>query len=233
MELFRNIFHGSHVYSQSLMDSSQSYIKHSATQCAATCRTCPQYNQSWSCNSFLYSETTGLCRIAHSVALLEDLFYQGYGDLYAGCDIGRGYRLYTWGNITACLLLVTSAQNYSNAVTSCHQSQGYLASTKTIEKMNLIQNFSSTDIRSIWVGLSDTVQEGEYIWEEDGSVMTTGQLTQLFNPGEPNNQLMGAEDCGMVYYKNLGLNDDLCFRKFAFMCETKLVVSENPMDSNP
>ena len=110
MELFRNIFHGSHVYSQSLMDSSQSYIKHSATQCAATCRTSPQYNQSWSCNSFLYSETTGLCRIAHSVALLEDLFYQGYGDLYAGCDIGRGYRLYTWGNITACLLLVTSAQ---------------------------------------------------------------------------------------------------------------------------
>ena len=117
MKFFRNIFHGSHVYSQSLMDSPQSYSKHSATQCAATCRTSLQYNQSWSCNSFLYSETTGLCRIAHNVDFLQDLFHQGYGDLYAGCYIDMGYRLYTLGSTTACLLFATYKQVCQTIVT--------------------------------------------------------------------------------------------------------------------
>ena len=110
IKFFRNVLYGPLSLSQSLMVPSQPTIKHSATQCAATCRTSAQYNQSWSCNSFLFSRITGLCRIAHSVALLEDLFYQGHGDLYAGCDIGRGYRLYTSGSTKACLLLVRSVQ---------------------------------------------------------------------------------------------------------------------------
>ncbi|KAK3768309.1 hypothetical protein RRG08_031101 [Elysia crispata] len=227
IKFFRNVLYGPPSFPQSLMVTSQLKIKHSATQCAATCRTSAQYNQSWSCNSFLFSRITGLCRIAHSVALLEDLFYQGHGDLYAGCDIGRGYRLYTSGSTKACLLLVRSVQTYHNALTICHQNQGYIASTKTTEKMNLIQSFLAKDVSQIWIGLSDAVKEGVYIWEEDGSELTANQLYELFDPGEPSD-ISPTEDCSVIRLYYSGLNDVGCNFQYAFVCEMKLM---NPVQT--
>ncbi|KAK3768310.1 hypothetical protein RRG08_031102 [Elysia crispata] len=104
--------------------------------------------------------------------------------------------------------------NYSNAVTSCHQNQGHLTSTKAKEKRKIIQSFLTTDSPGISVGFSDTIQEGEYILEEDGSVMTPGQLEELFNFLEPSDGgLSRSEDCGMVYVDFWGLNDVSCFKQ--------------------
>ena len=117
-------------------------------------------------------------------------------------------------------------QTYRNAVTTCNQNQGYLASTKTKEKMNLIQNFLTTDIQGIWIGLSDAVREGEYIWEEDGSFMTSGQLRELFYSPEPSDGgPKSSEDCGMVHTSFLGLNDAGCGQQYASICEMKLMVT--------
>ncbi|KAK3768312.1 hypothetical protein RRG08_031104 [Elysia crispata] len=79
-------FDGPHTYPASVLDSSQSKIKHSATQCALTYRTSPKYDQFKSCRNFLYSSTTGLCNIAHGFKNNLDLYVVGYGDWYISCD---------------------------------------------------------------------------------------------------------------------------------------------------
>ncbi|GFR93866.1 hypothetical protein ElyMa_002654000 [Elysia marginata] len=107
MKFFRNRFTGIQVLHALSADSSPP--EHSAGQCAVRCRTSPPDAQSRGCNAFLYSQSTGLCEKAYTVSELESLFNAGLGDLYAGCDFGRGYRLHTVDSTTTvCLLLVTS-----------------------------------------------------------------------------------------------------------------------------
>ena len=118
-------------------------------------------------------------------------------------------------------------QTYHNALTICHQNQGYIASTKTTEKMNLIQSFLAKDVSQIWIGLSDAVKEGVYIWEEDGSELTANQLYELFDPGEPSD-ISPTEDCSVIRLYYSGLNDVGCNFQYAFVCEMKLM---NPVQT--
>ncbi|RUS88638.1 hypothetical protein EGW08_003597 [Elysia chlorotica] len=221
MKFFRNIFHGPHTSPSTIQeDGSHSEGHMSAIQCAVSCRKAT----SPGCNSFLYSGMTGLCRHAQNVRSLEGDFRLGYGDLYAGCDIGRGYKIYTTGNTTACLMFVPSAKSYNDAVTTCNQNQGYLPSVKTREKLNILHSFLTNDYPYVWVGFSDAATEGVYIWEEDGSAMTSAQQTDLFQKGQPNDGGSAdyTDDCGMIWIKYSGLNDGVCTDPYYVVCEMKI-----------
>ncbi|XP_060744602.1 C-type lectin domain family 4 member M-like [Tachysurus vachellii] len=65
-----------------------------------------------------------------------------------------------------------------------------------------------------WIGLSDTVKEGEWKWVDD-----TPLNTEYWGEGEPNNA--GDEDCVVIYGSNSSKrwNDQKCSRKLPWICE--------------
>ncbi|XP_060744625.1 CD209 antigen-like protein 2 [Tachysurus vachellii] len=72
------------------------------------------------------------------------------------------------------------------------------------------------DTRETWIGLSDTVKEGEWKWVDD-TPLNTGSWAQ----GEPNNS--GDEDCAVIYtyasHLTATWNDQKCSAKFPWICE--------------
>ncbi|KAK2865596.1 hypothetical protein Q7C36_001652 [Tachysurus vachellii] len=67
-----------------------------------------------------------------------------------------------------------------------------------------------------WIGLSDTVKEGEWKWVDD-TPLNTGYWAQ----GEPNNR--GDEDCAVIYtypsHLTATWNDRKCSAKLPWICE--------------
>ncbi|GFR93870.1 C-type lectin [Elysia marginata] len=123
---------------------------------------------------------------------------------------------------------IVSQVNYYHASDLCRENQGHLVSTRTTEKMQLIQSFMNADIPNIWIGANDIQQEGTFVWEDDGSPMTAQQQLELFRPGEPSDGGPGnTEDCVSLYYRIPNLNDATCHSTYAFVCEMQIVVTSS------
>lgn len=84
------------------------------------------------------------------------------------------------------------------------------------KKLPLTQSPSlSLTLASYWIGLSDIIQEGTYVWQ------TTQQRPDFadWGSGEPND-LHHNEDCIELYQvKNFHWNDAPCSVKSKFICE--------------
>lgn len=84
------------------------------------------------------------------------------------------------------------------------------------KKLPLTQSSSlSLTLASYWIGLSDIIQEGTYVWQ------TTQQRPDFadWGSGEPND-LHHNEDCIELYQvKNFHWNDAPCSVKSKFICE--------------
>ncbi|XP_060744649.1 CD209 antigen-like protein E [Tachysurus vachellii] len=69
-----------------------------------------------------------------------------------------------------------------------------------------------------WIGLSDTVNEGEWKWVDD-TPLNTGSWAR----GEPNNA--GEEDCAVIYtypsHLTATWNDQKCSANFPWICKQK------------
>lgn len=67
---------------------------------------------------------------------------------------------------------------------------------------------------SFWLGATDNLKEGEWIWQSSGKTMTYSNWTV----GEPNN-CCGGENC-LEMSANLGTwNDASCTNSFSVLCE--------------
>ena len=71
-------------------------------------------------------------------------------------------------------------------------------------------------IISIFVGLTDKVNEGRWVWNSDGSET---QYT-FWDSGQPNG---GEQDCGMMTSRNGKWHDDVCDR----LLRTHLAICQN------
>lgn len=84
------------------------------------------------------------------------------------------------------------------------------------KKLPITQSPSlSLTLASYWIGLSDIIQEGTYVWQ------TTQQRPDFadWGSGEPND-LHHNEDCIELYQvKNFHWNDAPCSVKSKFICE--------------
>ncbi|KAI8516132.1 Collectin-11 [Branchiostoma belcheri] len=113
-----------------------------------------------------------------------------------------------------CYQFSTTQKQYNDAMAVCVAAGGHLAVAKDEETDNfLVNEIRKRGNPETWMGMSDQVQEGTWVWE-DGSVLS-GWTNWL--PGQPDST---AEDCAewKVAY-GFKWNDDECYHTQYFVCE--------------
>ncbi|GFN84591.1 hypothetical protein PoB_001109700 [Plakobranchus ocellatus] len=169
-----------------------------------------------------------------------DVSTQGDKSDKSSLKSSKGYRLNTLGRFRGCLLVFQEKvcrtsffrnksnyfppfpQQYHEASEACWSNHGHVASTKTLEKLDLVRSFLSTTFDTLWVGLTDVQEEGVYIWDEDWTIMNSTQTTFLFSPGQPTGYK--GEDCTIVSIQpdNSRLDDVFCGLSHGFVCEMRI-----------
>ncbi|RUS85335.1 hypothetical protein EGW08_006878 [Elysia chlorotica] len=140
----------------------------------------------------------------------------GGSDLYLFKNPCRlGYSAYQVDNTTSCLKLSTKRSTYRKARSDCQADGGHTASTKTPEKLALLVKLAQGVY--FWVGMDDRKKNKEFVWQDDGSVLTPLQTQQLFMPGEPSH--LTDQDCVSVKAPETGLNDRKCNLFMNSFCE--------------
>ena len=138
------------------------------------------------------------------------------------CNTGLGFSLYTVCGTSACLSLSTSGLSYYDAVDECTQLTSSLFSAESEARFSLFWYVSLNKLnRNTWLGLSDRIQEGKYIWE-NGNPLSTWQDRYIWRqPAEPNGG--GYENCIEAKHWTwpgvFGLNDVECWYHNYFICE--------------
>jgi hypothetical protein len=90
----------------------------------------------------------------------------------------------------------------------------------TMMMMMTSPSFPGTHTGGIWMGGSDMLLEGEWIWANYGEVIDFRD----WGPGEPNS-LDGTEEClDMYQVHDFHWNDNSCEIKQNFMCEERCVI---------
>jgi len=69
-------------------------------------------------------------------------------------------------------------------------------------------------VESFWLGATDNVKEGSWIWQSSGKTATYTNWAD----GEPNN-CCGGENCLVMYTSQGKWNDGTCPSSISIMCE--------------
>nr|XP_034960754.1 C-type lectin domain family 4 member M-like [Zootoca vivipara] len=114
-----------------------------------------------------------------------------------------------------CYFFSTSKNPWLAAKQSCEKEGAHLLIINIqAEQSFLLKQLASEHV--FWIGLSDTVKEGEWRWV-DGSPMSMS----FWGPGEPNNAGQGqGEDCATLRF-NGKWNDVGCRENEYWICEKK------------
>jgi len=94
----------------------------------------------------------------------------------------------------------------------CRVKKGELATIHSAEEDEAIKSILEYDGMNYWIGLSDEVEEGTFVWGDGSKLDYSG-----FNPGEPNDYGQG-EDCVQIR-TGAGWNDIPCVYTAPFVCQ--------------
>lgn len=108
-----------------------------------------------------------------------------------------------------------SSRNFNDARSSCQSMGGRLYEPRSAE--HLASTLSGVH-HDIWVGLTDSDEEGTFVFASDG---TAPEYSLPFASGEPNDEY--GEDC-LVARSSGQLNDVPCSNYYYFVCEPAPVV---------
>ncbi|XP_059817585.1 C-type lectin domain family 10 member A-like isoform X2 [Hypanus sabinus] len=120
----------------------------------------------------------------------------------------------------SCFLFSNVSQSWEQSGEACIQLQGYLAiiSSKKMQKFLLEHRRESI----YWIGLTDKVTEGSWVWV-DGTKVADGVM--LWASGQPDNAfnrtLRMVENCGALSQR--GWLDEACARKLPCICEKSAI----------
>ncbi|XP_061183004.1 perlucin-like protein [Saccostrea echinata] len=125
-----------------------------------------------------------------------------------------------WG--TSCYLFVTHVHNdWTESEYFCHMLHSKLVEIETMEEDNFVQLQAIKHVHEnpgtfgFWIGGTDAVVEGEWMW------VTTGQNFTYSNwaPGFPDDYRKN-EDCAHLYKaQHFEWNDEDCDHRMCFICE--------------
>ena len=115
-----------------------------------------------------------------------------------------------------CLSKIAPATTYESATSQCVSLGGYLISAQTSDRLALLAKLTSG--KDVWVGIDDREKSGSYIWQNDGSLLTTAQINEVFTPSDPDNSYVN-EDCGIFWTFNEMLGDTDCYYEQEGFCE--------------
>ncbi|XP_054631800.1 galactose-specific lectin nattectin-like [Dunckerocampus dactyliophorus] len=118
-----------------------------------------------------------------------------------------------------CFIFQNVDVNFATAETICNILGGNLASIHSNLENEVIRQliFEGTGFtRHTWIGFSDSIQEGNYIWTDGSQVDFTDWET-----GRPNNN--GNQDCAVVNFNNVdNWNDIRCRQIRPLICARDL-----------
>lgn len=109
-----------------------------------------------------------------------------------------------WGSFGgSCYKLITTTETWSNAEAYCvNQHSGVLVKIESIEENDFIKTQFLTGQSDYWIGLSDSVIEGQWKWRDNS------ELTGFTNwrSGKPNGS--NGENCGGI---RMGTHDSVSY----------------------
>ncbi|KAF7665956.1 hypothetical protein LDENG_00126620 [Lucifuga dentata] len=116
----------------------------------------------------------------------------------------------------SCYFVSSEKKNWTKSQQACEAKGADLVIINSRKEQAFINELLESGENS-WIGLSDTVTEGTWMWV-DGTPLTTA----YWQPGQPNS-FSGNQDCGEMVHKPSGSvgewNDDGCFSDQLWICE--------------
>ena len=110
----------------------------------------------------------------------------------------------------------TDTLTFFNALSSCKSKHGRLAEPRNQQQFDVITQFLEGRRGRFWIGGSDLLAEGMWLWNSDNS---TVDLNRFFIPNEPNTG--NNERC--LEYLNFNVNDRGCNANQQYLCEFGLI----------
>ena len=138
----------------------------------------------------------------------------------------------------SCYKLITKPETWSNADAKCISLGAQLIKIESaFENDFLTQTFFKGTSEAYWIGLSDQVHEGKWIWT-DGSSLGAADYNH-WGKNNPNNY-GGNQNCGQIVrgdvqlgslqlsgFKDGEWNDFRCNFSLGYICEKKIYSEEN------
>ncbi|KAH8353024.1 hypothetical protein KR084_008361, partial [Drosophila pseudotakahashii] len=108
-------------------------------------------------------------------------------------------------------------KNWYAAYKSCRQMEADLIAFKNKEEFNVMQNYivQTNWGKKFWTVGTDLLNQGDHIWLANGESVPS----DIWSPGEPNNNNNNEHCDNMIAKANAGLNDDVCSKAHYFICQ--------------
>ncbi|XP_076093446.1 perlucin-like protein [Mytilus galloprovincialis] len=137
--------------------------------------------------------------------------------VYGECDPGWEHR---WNK---CYYFSTEIRNWEDAETVCRQYGSHLVEVESADEDEYIRAYSRNTGRSNWIGLRDSVTEGDWRWSQGGA---RPEYTN-WATNEPDN--IFDQDCALLdLLYNYHWVSGVCWLGHNFICEKDYPSTEVP-----
>uniref|UniRef100_UPI003AB0C479 C-type lectin domain family 4 member E-like n=1 Tax=Centroberyx gerrardi TaxID=166262 RepID=UPI003AB0C479 len=115
----------------------------------------------------------------------------------------------------SCYYISAEKRNWTVSRQDCKSKGADLAVINSKEEQIFVNGLSESGTNA-WIGMTDTITEGNWTWVDGTPVTTT-----YWQPGQPNSY-SGNQDCGEMVHTSSKVgewNDDGCFSEQVWICE--------------
>lgn len=122
---------------------------------------------------------------------------------------------YTLASATKCWQVAPAPADWLDALTSCVQQGGTLATVETQQQQDVLASLLGPE--GAWIGLSDILNEGTFTWRDDSPLLYTNWKTN----GQPNNA-NGNQHCVQA---RPDWDDTVCGKVQPYVCQLQAQIS--------
>ncbi|KAL3863408.1 hypothetical protein ACJMK2_005165 [Sinanodonta woodiana] len=121
-----------------------------------------------------------------------------------------------------CYFFSRDALLWTGAMEMCRIHGGYLVEVDNEMEEKFIENIINVFRYDFWLGASDTIVEGEWVWETSGTVISQSSYKK-WGHNQPDNH--GPENCLALHHGGTW-TDELCSLMKHYICESKARYNE-------